>query len=177
MLKRRCGYGGAIVYAYYPPLIHASRILQYLYLSLFHKSQELPFLHGRLSVPLCSVPCGCWSLSSMPPPPTDAQSIHLSLSILAIIYHYHSRVAHPVVAEEVGHGVLEVSCREGSRHPPTTAPLITFLAMSFAYYNISDTTRINPRPDTWRHIVVVIHFFKLEITNTSSALLQIWRRI
>lgn len=52
-----------------PPLIHASRILQYLYFFLFHKSQALPFLHGRLSVPLCSVPCGCWSLSSMPPPP------------------------------------------------------------------------------------------------------------
>ena len=50
-----------------PPLIHASRILQYLYLFLFHKSQALPFLHGRLSVPLCSVPCGCWSLSSRPP--------------------------------------------------------------------------------------------------------------
>lgn len=52
-----------------PPLIHSSRILQYLYLSLFHKSQALPFLHGRLLEPLCSVPCGCWSLSSRPPPP------------------------------------------------------------------------------------------------------------
>lgn len=72
---------------------------------------SLPFsssglLHGRLSLPLCSVPCGCWSLSSRPPPPTDAQSIHLPLSILAIIYHHHTRVAHPVVAEEVGHGVF-----------------------------------------------------------------------
>ena len=171
MLKRRCGYGGAIVYAYYPPLIHTSRILKYLYLSLFHKSQALPFLHGRLSVPLCSVPCGCWSLSSMPPPPTDAQSIHLPLSILAIIYHHNTSVAHPVVAEEVGNGVLEVPCRDGSRHPPTTAPLITVLNISFAYYHICDTTRINPRPNTWCHIVVVIHFFKLEITDTPLTIL------
>lgn len=64
------------------------------------------------------------------------------------------------------------------RATPPTAPLITFLTMSFSYYHISDTTRINPRPNTWRHIVVVIHFFKLEITNTPlTALFQIWRRI
>ena len=141
MLKRRFGYCGAIVYAYYPPLIHASRILQYLYFSLFHKSQALPFLHGRLSVPLCSVPCGCWSLLSRHPP-TDAHSIHLLLSILAIIYHHNTWVAHPVVAEEVGNGVLEVPCREGSRHPPT-APLITVLNMSFAYYHIGCTTCVS----------------------------------
>ena len=160
-------------------------------------------------------------------PPTDAQSIHLSLSILAIIYHHHSSVAHPVVAEEVGHGVLEISCRDGSRHPThgtvnhfphhvicvlshrynhLRLPLLKYIttrrnsnshcqtgnrlhtapnsfsylggvfsindftplhiSISFSYYYISDTTRINPRPNTWRHIVVVIHFFKLEITNT-----------
>ena len=126
-----------------PPLIHTSRILEYLYFSLFHKSQALPFLHGRLSVPLCSVPCGCWSLSSRPPPPTDAQSIHLPLSILAIIYHNHTSVAHPVVAEEVGNGVLEVPCRDGSRHPPPTAPLITVLNISFAYYHIGCTTCVS----------------------------------
>ena len=40
------------------------------------------------------------------------------------------------------------------------------ISISFSYYYICDTTRINPRPNTWRHIVVVIHFFKLEITNT-----------
>ena len=103
-------------------------------------------------------------------PPTDAQSIHLPLSILAIIYHNHTSVAHPVVAEEVGNGVLEVPCSEGSRHPPT-APLITVLNISFADYHICDTTRINPRPNTWCHIVVVIHFFKLEITDTPLTLL------
>lgn len=69
-----------------PPFIHASRILQYLYLSLFYKSQALPFLHGHLSVPLCSVPCGCWSLSSMPPhPPMRKASTCLCLFSLSYI--------------------------------------------------------------------------------------------
>ena len=113
MLKRRCGYGGAIVYAYYPPLF---------------------------------TPRGYCSIFTFLP-----------------INHHHSRVTHPVVAKEVGHGVLEVPCREGSRHPHT-APLITILTMSFAYYHISDTTCINPRSNTWCHTVVVIHFLKLEIT-------------
>ncbi len=106
-------------------------------------------------------------------PPADAHSIHLPLSILAIIYHHHPRVAHPVVAKEVGHGVLEVSCREGSRHPPT-APLITILAMSFAYYHTGGTVTINPCADTVRNLVIVTHLAELALGYTPlPALLQI----
>lgn len=69
-----------------PPLIHTYRILQYLYFFLFHKSQALPFPHGRLSVPLCSVPCGYWSLSSMPHhPPMRKASTCLCLFSLSYI--------------------------------------------------------------------------------------------
>ena len=99
-------------------------------------------------------------------PPTDAQSIHLHLSILAIIYHNHTSVAHPVVAEEVGNGVLEVPCRDGSRHPHNTAPLITVLNISFAYYHIGCMTCINIRPNTWRHTIKVTSLAKLTLGNT-----------
>ena len=49
---------------------------------------------------------------------------------------------------------------------PPTAQLITFLTMSFSYYHIGDITCVSPCCNTWRHIVVVIHFSELEITYT-----------
>ena len=170
MLKRRCGYGGAIVYAYYPPLIHASRILQYLYLFLFHKSQALPFLHGRLSVPLCSVPCGCWSLSSRPPPP-QMRKASTCLCLFSLSYINITPVLPiPSWRRKLATEFLKYLAVMVLATPPT-APLITVLNISFAYYHICDTTCINPRPNTWCHIVVVIHFFKLEITDTPLTLL------
>ena len=76
-------------------------------------------------------------------PPLFTPRGYWSIFTFLPIYNNHTRVAHPVVAEEVGNGVLEVPCREGSRHPPPTAPLITVLNISFAYYHIGCTTCVS----------------------------------
>ena len=100
------------------------------------------------------------------PPPLFTPRGYCSIFTFLPIYHHHSSVAHPVVAEEVGHGVLEISCRDGSRHPTPTAPLITFLTMSFAYYHICCMTCINIRPNTWRHTIKVTSLAKRTLRNT-----------
>ena len=136
-----------------PPLIHASRILQYLYLFLFHKSQAHPFLHGRLSVPLCSVPCGCWSLSSRPPPP-QMRKASTCLCLFSLSYITITPVLPiPSWRRKLATEFLKYLAVRVLATTPPTAPLITVLNISFAYYHICDTTRINPRPNTWCNLV------------------------
>ena len=148
-----------------PPLIHASRILQYLYFSLFHKSQALPFLHGRLSVPLCSVPCGCWSLSSRPPPP-QMRKASTCLCLFSLSYITITPVLpipswrRKLATEFLKYLDVRVLAT------PTTAPLITVINISFAYYHIGCMTCINIRPNTWRHIIKVTSLSKLALGNT-----------
>ena len=149
-----------------PPLFTPRGYCSIFTFSLFHKSQALPFLHGRLSVPLCSVPCGCWSLSSRPPPP-QMRKASTCLCLFSLSYITITPVLPiPSWRRKLATEFLKYLAVMVLATPPPTAPLITVLNISFAYYHIGCTTCINPRPNTWCHIVVVIHFFKLEITDT-----------
>ena len=147
------------------PPIHTSRILKYLYFSLFHKSQALPFLHGRLSVPLCSVPCGCWSLSSRQHTP-QMRTASTCICLFSLSYITITPVLPiPSWRRKLETEFLKYLAVRVLATPPT-AQLITFLTMSFSYYHIGDITCVSPCCNTWRHIVVVIHFSELEITYT-----------
>ena len=96
------------------PHIHASRILQYLYLFLSHKSQALPFLHGRLSVPLCSVPCGCWSLSSRPPPPHGTVN-HFPHHVICVLSHRYNYLRLPLLKYITTRRNSNSHCQTGNR--------------------------------------------------------------